>query len=46
MLELPKKPTETNLATNKPVLPEVDHRKGKISHKEVKSFKDVLFSRP
>ena len=30
----PERPTETELAANKPVLPEIEHLKGKISDKE------------
>ena len=38
----PEKPTETELAANKPVLPEIEHLKGKISDKELDSLRVVL----
>ena len=31
----PERPTEAELAANKPVLPEIEHLKGKISDKEL-----------
>ena len=35
----PERPTaETELAANKPVLPEIEHLKGKISDKELESL--------
>ena len=37
----PETPTETELAA-KPVLPEIDHLKGKISDKELDSLRAVL----
>ena len=39
---LPERPTETELAANKPVLPEIEHLKGKISDKELDSLRAVL----
>ena len=38
----PERPTETELAANKPVLPEIEHLKGKISDKELDSLRAVL----
>ena len=38
----PERPTEIELAANKPVLPEIEHLKGKISHEELDSFRAVL----
>ena len=38
----PERPTETKLAANKPVLPEIEHLKGKISDKELDSLRAVL----
>ena len=38
----PKKLTGTELAANKPVLPEIEHLKGKISDKEQDSLRAVL----
>ena len=38
----PERPTETELAANKPVLPEIEHLKGKISDKELDSLMAVL----
>ena len=38
----PEKPTETELASNKPVLPEVEHLKGNFSDKELDSLRAVL----
>ena len=38
----PKRPTETELAANKPVLPQIEHLKGKISDKELDSLRAVL----
>ena len=37
-----ERPTETELAANKPVLPEIEHLKGKISDKELDSLRAVL----
>ena len=37
-----ERPTETELAANKPVLPEREHLEGKISDKEVDSLRAVL----
>ena len=34
----PERPTETELAANKPVLPEIEHQKGKISDEELDSL--------
>ena len=34
-LNFPERPTETELAANKPLLPEIEHLKGKISDKEL-----------
>ena len=34
----PERPTETELAANKPVLPEIEHLKGKISNKELRIY--------
>ena len=39
---LPERPTEAELAANKPVLPEIEHLKGKISDKELDSLRAVL----
>ena len=36
------RPTETELAANKPVLPEIEHLRGKISDKELDSLRAVL----
>ena len=38
----PERPTKTELAANKPVLPEIEHLKGKISDKELDSLRAVL----
>ena len=38
----PERPTETELAANKSVLPEIEYLKGKISDKELDSLKAVL----
>ena len=38
----PKRSTETELEANKPVLPEIEHLKGKISDKELDSQRAVL----
>ena len=38
----PKRPTETEFAANKPVLPEIEHLKGKISDKELDSLRAEL----
>ena len=38
----PERPTETELAANKPVLPEIEHLKGKITDKELDSLRAVL----
>ena len=38
----PQRPTETELAANKHVLPEIEHLKGKISDKELDSRRAVL----
>ena len=38
----PERPPEAELAANKPVLPEIEHLKGKISDKEVDSLRAVL----
>ena len=38
----PERPTETELAANKHVLPEIEHLKCKISDKELDSFRAVL----
>ena len=37
-----ERPTETELTANKPVLPEIEHLKGKISDKELDSLRAVL----
>ena len=38
----PERPTETELAAKKPVLPEIEHLKGKISDKELDSLRAKL----
>ena len=38
-----ERPTETELAANKPVLPEIEHLKGKISDKELDSLVGTFF---
>ena len=38
----PERPTEKELAANKPILPEIEHLKGKISDKELDSLRAVL----
>ena len=38
----PERPTETELAAKKPVRPEIEHLKGKISDKELDSLRAVL----
>ena len=38
----PERPTEAELAANKPVLPEIEHLKGKISDEELDSLRAVL----
>ena len=38
----PERPTEAELAANKPVLPEIEHLKGKITDKELDSLRAVL----
>ena len=38
----PERPTEAELAANRPVLPEIEHLKGKISDKELDSLRAVL----
>ena len=40
--KFPERPTETELTANKPVLPEIEHLKGKISDKELDSLRAVL----
>ena len=37
-----ERPTETELAPNNPVLPEIEHLRGKISDKELDSLRAVL----
>ena len=37
-----ERPTETELAARKPVLPEIEHLEGKISDKELDSLRAVL----
>ena len=39
---LPERPTETELVVNKPVLPEIEYLKCKISDKELDSLRAVL----
>ena len=41
-LNFPERPTETELAADKPILPEIEHFKGKISDKELDSLRAVL----
>ena len=38
----PERPAETELAANKPVLPEIEHLKSKISYKELNLLRAVL----
>ena len=38
----PERPTEAELAANRPVLPEIEHLKGKISDEELDSLRAVL----
>ena len=38
----PERPTDIKLAVNKPVLPEIEHLKGKVSDKEPDSLRAVL----
>ena len=38
----PERPREAELAANQPVLPEIEHLKGKISYKELDSLRAVL----
>ena len=38
----PERPTETEFAADKPVLPEIEHLKGKISDEELDSLRAVL----
>ena len=38
----PEIPTDTKLAANKPVLPEIEHLKGKISDEELDSLMEVM----
>ena len=38
----PERPTETEIASNKPVLPEIEHLKGKILNQELDSLRAVL----
>ena len=38
----PERPTEAELAANRPVLPEIEHLKGKISDNELDSLRAVL----
>ena len=38
----PERPTETELAADKPVLPEIEHLKGKVSDKELDSLRALL----
>ena len=38
----PERPIEEELAANKPVLPMIEHLKGKISDKELDSLRAVL----
>ena len=38
----PETPTETELALNKPVLPEIEHLKGKLTDKELDSLRALL----
>ena len=38
----PERSTDTKLAENKPVLPEIEHLKGKISDNELNSLRAVL----
>ena len=39
---VPERPTETELASNKPVLPEIERLKGKLSNKELDFLRAVL----
>ena len=39
----PERPTEAELAANKPVLPEMEHLKGEISDRELDSLRVVLY---
>ena len=41
-LNFPERPIETELAANKPVLPEIEHLKGKTSDRELDSLRAVL----
>ena len=38
----PERPTETELASNKPVLPEIEHLRCKLTEKELDSLRAVL----
>ena len=38
----PERPTETEIASNKPVLPEIEHLKGKKLNQELDSLRAVL----
>ena len=38
----PERPTDIEVAVNKPVLPEIEHLKGKISNQELDSLRAVL----
>ena len=38
----PERPTETDLPANEPVLPEIEHLRGKISDEELDSLRAVL----
>ena len=40
--KFPARPTDIELAVNKPVLPEIEHLKGKISNRELDSLRAVL----
>ena len=40
--KFPERPTETELAADKPLLPEIEHLKGKISDEELDSLMAVL----
>ena len=40
--DFPERPTETELAANKHVLPEIEHLKGKKSDKELDLLRAVL----
>ena len=38
----PERPTPEELEMDKPVLPEIEHSRGKLTHEQLEAIKDVL----